>query len=165
VPRPGAQPDRPPVVDLHKSWHMFHFLFTGRAEGGSPPGSLLMEGGEEVGEDLGYGPARLIGPADTAVRILSARSRLTSSRRASTSRRGRGGARGRIGVAELSVAGAVTLALVSVLPGLGQRPRARNPWPPAAEYGFRVRLHFAEPAIGRARGATRWAPRNDANAI
>jgi len=25
-----------------------------------------MEGGEEVGEDLGYGPARLIGPADTA---------------------------------------------------------------------------------------------------
>jgi hypothetical protein len=66
APRPGAQPDRPPVVDLHKSWHMFHFLFTGRAEGGSPPGSLLMEGGEEVGEDLGYGPARLIGPADTA---------------------------------------------------------------------------------------------------
>jgi hypothetical protein len=65
-PRPGTQPDRPPVVDLHKSWHMFHFLFTGRAEGGSPPGSLLMEGGEEVGEDLGYGPARLIGPADTA---------------------------------------------------------------------------------------------------
>jgi hypothetical protein len=65
-PRSGAQPDRPPVVDLHKSWHMFHFLFTGRADGGSPPGSLLMEGGEEVGEDLGYGPARLIGLADTA---------------------------------------------------------------------------------------------------
>jgi hypothetical protein len=27
--------------------------------------------------------------------------------------------------------------------------------------GFRVRLRFAEPAIGRAKGATRWAPRND----
>jgi hypothetical protein len=66
VPRPAAQPDRPPIVDLHKSWHMFHFLFTGRGQGGSPPGSLLMEGGEEVGEDMGYGPARLIGPADTA---------------------------------------------------------------------------------------------------
>jgi hypothetical protein len=66
TPRPAAQPDRPPIVDLHKSWHMFHFLFTGHAAGGSPPGSLLMEGGEEVGEDLGYGPARLIGPTDTA---------------------------------------------------------------------------------------------------
>jgi hypothetical protein len=66
APRPAAQPDRPPIVDLHKSWHMFHFLFTGHAAGGSPPGSLLMEGGEEVGEDMGYGPARLIGPADTA---------------------------------------------------------------------------------------------------
>ena len=66
APRRAAQPDRPPIVDLHKSWHMFHFLFTGHASGGSPPGSLLMEGGEEVGEDMGYGPARLIGPADTA---------------------------------------------------------------------------------------------------
>jgi hypothetical protein len=30
-----------------------------------------------------------------------------------------------------------------------------------AHYGFRARLRSAEPAIGRAKGATRWAPRND----
>jgi hypothetical protein len=63
---PEAAADRPPIVDLHKSWHMFHFLFTGRAEGGTPPASLLLDGGEEVGEDLGYGPARLLDPAATA---------------------------------------------------------------------------------------------------
>jgi hypothetical protein len=63
---PDAGPARPPVLDLHKSWHMFHFLFTGRADGGEPPGSFLMQGGEEVGEDLGYGPPRLVGAADSA---------------------------------------------------------------------------------------------------
>jgi hypothetical protein len=63
-PRPA--PVRPPIVDLHKSWHMFHFLFTGRAEGGTPPASLLMEGGDEIGEDLGYGAPRLLDPAATA---------------------------------------------------------------------------------------------------
>jgi hypothetical protein len=58
--------ERSPTVDLHKSWHMFHFLFTGRADGGAPPGSLLLTGGEEVGEDLGYGAPRLLDPAATA---------------------------------------------------------------------------------------------------
>jgi hypothetical protein len=43
APRGAAAPARPPVLDLHKSWHMFHFVFTGRAQGGEPPGSLLME--------------------------------------------------------------------------------------------------------------------------
>ncbi len=58
--------ERPSIVDLHKSWHMFHFVFTGRASGGTPPASFLMEGGEPIGEDLGYGPARLLNPALTA---------------------------------------------------------------------------------------------------
>ena len=62
----GPPAGRPPVADLHKSWHMFHFLFTGNASGGTPPASLLLDGGEEVGEDLGYGPARLLDPATTA---------------------------------------------------------------------------------------------------
>jgi uncharacterized protein DUF1877 len=65
-PPAGPAPAGPPVVDLHKSWHMFHFLFTGRAQGGTPPASLLMEGGEEIGDDLGYGPARLLDPTATA---------------------------------------------------------------------------------------------------
>jgi hypothetical protein len=45
---------------------MFHFVFTGQAQGGTPPASLLLEGGEEIGDDLGYGPARLLDPAATA---------------------------------------------------------------------------------------------------
>jgi Domain of unknown function (DUF1877) len=66
-PQPaGPAAGAPPVVDLHKSWHMFHFVFTGLAAGGTPPANLLLEGGEEIGEDLGYGPARLLDPAATA---------------------------------------------------------------------------------------------------
>lgn len=65
--RPGAAARRPETLDLHKSWHVFHYLFTGRAaEGGTPPANLLMEGGREVGADQGYGPSRLIDPAETA---------------------------------------------------------------------------------------------------
>lgn len=58
----------PETIDIHKSWHVFHFLFTGRAaEGGSPPANFLVEGGREVGEDMGYGPARLFDTTATAV--------------------------------------------------------------------------------------------------
>jgi hypothetical protein len=66
APAAGPAAGAPPVVDLHKSWHMFHFVFTGLASGGTPPANLLLEGGEEIGEDLGYGPARLLDPAATA---------------------------------------------------------------------------------------------------
>ena len=55
-----------PVLDLHKSWHMLHYLFTGQAWEGSMPGGALLLGGEEVGEDMGYGPARALSPQDTA---------------------------------------------------------------------------------------------------
>ncbi len=46
------------VLSLEKSWHMLHYLFTGHVEPANAPGDLLLTG-EEVGEDLGYGPARL----------------------------------------------------------------------------------------------------------
>jgi hypothetical protein len=65
----GPPPDAPapPVtIDLHKSWHVLHFLFTGQAGGGgTAPSNFLLEGGREVGEDMGYGPARLLDPAAT----------------------------------------------------------------------------------------------------
>lgn len=54
-----------PVLDLHKSWHMLHFLFTGQAWDGEMPASALLLGGREVGEDMGYGPARALTPAET----------------------------------------------------------------------------------------------------
>jgi hypothetical protein len=54
-------------IDLHKSWHCLHFLFTGRAEG--PDGTALGDailGGVEIGgeaADTGYGPPRALLPS------------------------------------------------------------------------------------------------------
>lgn len=61
-----AEPTRPvPVCDLHKSWQIFHFAFTGTAWEGDMPAATLLAG-DEVGDDLGYGPARVITVAETA---------------------------------------------------------------------------------------------------
>lgn len=61
IKRGGAQ-----GLDLHKSWHMLHYLFTGTAWEGDAPAATLLLGGQEVGEDMGYGPARVLPVADTA---------------------------------------------------------------------------------------------------
>lgn len=58
----GAEPDpmaplRPPL-DLGKSWHILHYLFTGRVDVSNTPADSLLTG-EDMGEDLGDGPARL----------------------------------------------------------------------------------------------------------
>lgn len=52
--------DAPEVLELHKSWQMLHFLFTGTAWDGPAPANTLLKGGREVGDDLGYGPARIV---------------------------------------------------------------------------------------------------------
>jgi hypothetical protein len=52
-----------PLV-LEKSWHILHYAFTGEAEPTGSPGSMLLEG-DEVGEDIGYGPPRLLDPQST----------------------------------------------------------------------------------------------------
>jgi hypothetical protein len=59
---PAADPGR--LLDLHKSWHVLHYLFTGEAEGGTPPANALL-GGRDLGDDMGYGPPRLHEPAAT----------------------------------------------------------------------------------------------------
>lgn len=59
----GVDPKR--LLDLHKSWHVLHYLFTDDADTGRPPGDALL-GGRELGEDMGYGPPRLHEPAATA---------------------------------------------------------------------------------------------------
>ena len=46
------------AISLEKSWHMLHYLFTGHVGTGHAPGDLLLSG-EELGQDAGYGPARL----------------------------------------------------------------------------------------------------------
>ncbi|MFM6849879.1 MAG: YfbM family protein [Terrabacter sp.] len=53
-------------LDLDKSWHGVHFLLTGTdwaaGDAGAAGGAIL--GGRPVGEDNGYGPARLLEPED-----------------------------------------------------------------------------------------------------
>lgn len=64
-------PDTPGAgLDLDKAWHGIHFLLTGSAwEPGEGPGAAIL-GGDEIGEDNGYGPARLLTPE--AVRSIAA---------------------------------------------------------------------------------------------
>jgi len=48
-------------VDVDKSWHGLHYLFTGTAWEGDAPGCYLVRGGEQIGDvDVGYGPARAV---------------------------------------------------------------------------------------------------------
>jgi hypothetical protein len=53
------------LLDLHKSWHVLHYLFTGELDAGRPPADALL-GGRELGDDMGYGPPRLHDAASTA---------------------------------------------------------------------------------------------------
>ena len=53
-------------VDLDKAWQCLHYLLTGRREDGDPPLNFIAAGGTPVGDDLGYGPARLFKPVEVA---------------------------------------------------------------------------------------------------
>jgi hypothetical protein len=57
-------------VHLEKSWHGLHYLLTGSATAESGPLAFLLAGGDEIGEDDGYGPPRLFDP--NAVRAIDA---------------------------------------------------------------------------------------------
>ena len=45
-------------LSIDKAWHGVHYLLCGKVEPGSDLASQAVMGGTEVGEDLGYGPAR-----------------------------------------------------------------------------------------------------------
>jgi hypothetical protein len=53
-----------PMLSLEKAWHGLHYLLTGSAMEGAGPEGFILEGGEEIGDDLGYGPARLFNPTE-----------------------------------------------------------------------------------------------------
>ncbi|MGC4764489.1 YfbM family protein [Micromonospora sp. DT46] len=58
-----------PELDLDKSWHGIHYLLTGTAwEIGEGAGAAIL-GGDEIGQDGGYGPARLLDPY--TVRVIA----------------------------------------------------------------------------------------------
>lgn len=61
---PGEEePDN--SIDVDKSWHAIHYMLNGAAgpEEGQPAPAIF--GGEPVGEEMDYGPARILGPEDT----------------------------------------------------------------------------------------------------
>ena len=57
-------------IDLDKAWHAIHFTLNGKAWEGEEPLFLAILGGEEIGEDIGYGPARFLTPVQ--VKAVSA---------------------------------------------------------------------------------------------
>lgn len=49
-------------LNLEKSWHVLHYLLTGKADEAEAPLGNALLGGNEIGDDLGYGPARFLTP-------------------------------------------------------------------------------------------------------
>ncbi|MEY2934020.1 MAG: hypothetical protein RL033_4769 [Pseudomonadota bacterium] len=56
-------------IDVDKAWHAIHFLLTHTAWEGAPPLNFVVTGGTEVGDALGYGPAR--GFTSAEVRLVA----------------------------------------------------------------------------------------------
>lgn len=50
------------LIDIDKSWHAIHYLLTGTAWLVTGDAGLAVLGGEPLGEELGYGPARVLSP-------------------------------------------------------------------------------------------------------
>ena len=50
------------TVDIDKAWHGIHFMLTSGAADGDGPLFWAVMGGEPIGEDMGYGPARILTP-------------------------------------------------------------------------------------------------------
>ena len=72
----NASGSRGSSLSLEKAWHGLHYLLTGSAAEGGLPLGFLLEGGEEVGDDDGYGPPRIFSPEeveqiDTALAAVS----------------------------------------------------------------------------------------------
>ena len=54
------------ALSIDKAWHGVHYLLCGQTEPGSSILSQAVLGGTEIGEDLGYGPARYFDPRRVA---------------------------------------------------------------------------------------------------
>ena len=53
-----------PALQLRKSWHVLHYAITGNAWPSGSAGDALLTG-DDLGDDMGYGPPRLHGPIAT----------------------------------------------------------------------------------------------------
>jgi hypothetical protein len=56
----SSKPDN--YLDIDKTWHAIHFTLNGDAWGGEGPLAMTLLGGQEIGEDVGYGPAQFLHP-------------------------------------------------------------------------------------------------------
>ena len=52
------------ATDVDKAWHGIHYMLTEGDDDSRSPVSNAVLGGRPVGEDLGYGPARILEPAE-----------------------------------------------------------------------------------------------------
>jgi hypothetical protein len=66
--RPPPQKGRPAArsISLDKAWHGLHYLLCEAAEPAPGPLGQAVFGGTEIGDDMGYGPARYFTAAQTA---------------------------------------------------------------------------------------------------
>ncbi|HEX5685175.1 MAG TPA: YfbM family protein [Ideonella sp.] len=67
----------PHETDVDKAWHGIHYLLTGTAREGREPFSWAIMGAEDIGPDLGMGPARLLTP-EQVIRLAAALDSLTT---------------------------------------------------------------------------------------
>jgi hypothetical protein len=70
-------------LNLEKSWHVLHYLLTGKTEKAPPPLGNAILGGKKIGKDLGYGPARFL----TSQQVRDVAAALASISRNDLSRR------------------------------------------------------------------------------
>lgn len=63
-------------LDVDKAWNGIHYLLTGTSNEGEGPLALAIKGGQEIGDDMGYGPARFLLPEEVQA-VAQALERLT----------------------------------------------------------------------------------------
>jgi hypothetical protein len=63
-----GEPEHGACVD--KAWHGIHFVLAGDADYVDTPAGWAIMGGREIGDDMGYGPARWLPPEQ--VRLIAA---------------------------------------------------------------------------------------------
>jgi hypothetical protein len=67
------------LLDVDKSWHGIHFLLNGSAWEGEPPFKWVVFAPKQLGEDAGYGPARVLSP-DQVIEVSKALAAITADK-------------------------------------------------------------------------------------
>jgi hypothetical protein len=62
---PDSDGNEPPnYMDVDKSWHCIHYMLTEGSDDTTNPLNWAIFGGDALGEDVGYGPARIVKPSE-----------------------------------------------------------------------------------------------------